>query len=223
MREALPETPPEDIMRRIASHDRPTARSVRPARPALFRAGILSAAALLLSAAFAWATTFTHLMDLAELCDSSPRIVSGRVVAVRSEWTPNHSEVITWVTVQVTEDFKGDGGGRVTVATPGGAVGGLRRVVDGAPTFVVGEEAVLFFNAASPSGACTVRGGAQGKFDIVTDPETGERLVQRMAPGLAFRDLPTLRQAQQPEQRARVTYGDFTRRVRTQVEARGER
>ncbi len=188
----------------------------------MIRVTALSALMVPLLAGVVAATTI-RLMDFAQLCESSPRIVTGRVVAVRGAWTEDHRSIITWVTVETTAELKGSGDGTVTVAVPGGTVDACRVIADGAPSFAVGEEAVFFFNEASPSGVRTVSGLSQGKFDIVTDPDTGERLVQRMTPGMAFRDLRTLRLAAKPEQQARITYDEFLRQVSAQLGAGGDR
>lgn len=133
------------------------------------------------------------LLDTPTLTQRSEDIVVGRVLSTRSYWDARHTKIFTEVVVTVDEALKGgaDAGGTLTLTQMGGSVDGAHYDVPGSPRFVNGEEALLFVYRG-PSGRAQVNGMAQGKFDIVTDAATGEKLVQRMLPGLAVKDLRTM-------------------------------
>ncbi|MEQ1831712.1 MAG: hypothetical protein ABL977_01570 [Candidatus Eisenbacteria bacterium] len=133
------------------------------------------------------------LLDTPTLAQRSQDIVVGRVLSTRSYWDDRHTRIFTEVVVSVDETLKGstDANGTLTLTQLGGRVDGARYDVPGSPRFVNGEEALLFVYRG-PTGRAQVNGMAQGKFDIITDAESGEKLVQRTLPGLAVKDLHTM-------------------------------
>ena len=115
-------------------------------------------------------------IEFRELVASAPVIVHGEVVDVRSEWVDGRRAVETFVTVEAADYMKGDLGERVTFKVPGGQLGRYRTVFVGAPTFQPGDEVVLFLKAAGPSFPYII-GLSQGVFRIVSDAQSGRRLV----------------------------------------------
>jgi len=131
------------------------------------------------------------LLDTPTLTRGSRDIVVGRVAATRSYWNATRTKIYTDVTVEVEEALKGGAAGTLTLTQLGGTVDGAHYDVPGSPTFVAGEEALLFV-WRGPSGRAQVNGLSQGKFDIRVDPASGEKLVQRSLPGMAVKNLRTL-------------------------------
>lgn len=178
-------------------------------------------ACLLSLAAFAAApsaaTTFRHL-DLAGLAQGSATIVIGTVESTRTYWNPGRTRLFTDVTVQVTRELKGDESERLTLTQLGGELDGIKVEVPGAPLFREREEAVLFV-WRDERGRAQVNGLGQGKFDIVDDPVSGEKIVQRRTPGLAIRDARSLRVAEPGEPPARLTLADFVSEIQRVVPA----
>jgi hypothetical protein len=136
------------------------------------------------------ATQVTHL-DTRALVRESSDIVIGQVEGASTHWNENRSAIVTEVTVRISQTLKGAAADRLVLRQMGGELDGLRYTIPGSPTFRPGEEALLFV-WRDAAGRPQVDGLAQGKFDIAKDPATGERLVQRSLPGLAFRDAKTL-------------------------------
>jgi hypothetical protein len=115
-------------------------------------------------------------IEFRELVTSAPVILHGQVVDVRSEWVDGRRAVETFVTVEAAEYLKGKLGEQVTFKVPGGQIGRYRTVFVGAPSFQAGDEVVLFLKASGPSFPFII-GLSQGVFRVVTDRQSGRRLV----------------------------------------------
>jgi hypothetical protein len=117
-------------------------------------------------------------VDFREMVTASQAIVHGRVVDVRSEVTRDRMMVVSYVTLETSEDLKGSFGRSVTFTVPGGQVGRYRRIIVGAPQFERGDEVVVFLSARGPSlpylfglsqGVYRVARAADGRA-VVTPP-----------------------------------------------------
>jgi hypothetical protein len=115
-------------------------------------------------------------IEFRELVTTAPVIVHGQVVDVRSDWVDGRRAIETFVTVEVAEYLKGNLGDHVTFKVPGGQLGRYRTVFVGAPAFQAGDEVVLFLKTDGPSFPFIV-GLSQGVFRVVTDRQTGRRVV----------------------------------------------
>lgn len=157
-----------------------------------YRRAFISLLLILLGASPAAATRLL-LLDTPTLAQRSEDIVVGHVLSTRSYWNAEHSRIFTDVVIGVDETWKGAAteDGTLTLTQLGGHVDGAHYNVPGSPSFTIGEEALLFVYRGA-SGRAQVNGMAQGKFEIRTDAATGEKLVQRMLPGLAIKDLSSL-------------------------------
>ena len=134
----------------------------------------LVAAVLLVPAAALHATVYISA-DLGELTTEARAVAHGRVVALEAQWLEGRRSIETLVTLEVETYLKGDLGRTVTLRVPGGQMGPYRSVMLGAPTFVEGEEVVVFLAASGPAIPHLV-GLAQGVFRVRTDA-AGTRLV----------------------------------------------
>jgi len=115
-------------------------------------------------------------IEFRELVTTAPVIVHGQVVDVRSEWVDGRRAVETFVTVEAAEYLKGNLGESFVFKVPGGQIGRYRTVFVGAPAFQTGDEVVLFLKTDGPSFPFLV-GLSQGVFRIVTDTQSGRRVV----------------------------------------------
>jgi len=99
-------------------------------------------------------------LDVEALVERAERIVRADVVSMES-WR----DQIVWsrVTLEVTEEWLGEGTTRIELVQPGGVVPGLGTLVFGMPRFTEGEDVVLFLEAGR------VLGLAQGKFSVLGD------------------------------------------------------
>jgi hypothetical protein len=142
--------------------------------------GAMIAAALVVGAWDAWATTARRLSNR-ELAENAEVIVVGRAGESRPSWEGR--TLVTLVTVTVTETLKGTAAGTITIALPGG-VDMTRRIpigmtFAGAPTLKPGEDVFLFLgHDDAVADAYVVMGFSQGKFSIVREPN-GRQVVSR--------------------------------------------
>ncbi|PYR94037.1 MAG: hypothetical protein DMF84_07395 [Acidobacteria bacterium] len=115
-------------------------------------------------------------IEFRELVTIAPVIVHGQVVDVHSEWVDGRRSVETFVTVEAAEYLKGNLGEQFTFKVPGGQLGRYRTVFVGAPIFQVGDEVVLFLKSTGSSFPFII-GLSQGVFRVVTDTQSGRRVV----------------------------------------------
>jgi hypothetical protein len=111
--------------------------------------------------------------DLGELSRDARAIVRGRVAAVQGQWTEDRLTIETIVTLEVEDYLKGSFGTTVQFRVPGGELGRYRKVVVGAPEFVVDQHVVVFLGATGPM-IPYVLGFNQGVYRLVpSDDRTG--------------------------------------------------
>ena len=156
--------------------------------------------------------------DFAEMVDTSLYIVHGSVVDVRSNAIADRRTIVTYVTVDVTQQLKGSPRQSVTFLVPGGQAGHYERIVVGAPNFAAGDEVVLFLTARGPT-IPYVFGLSQGVYRVsrttgravVMPPAVRTRDAEGPGSGRLVRGDPALRP---------LALDDFTREVRAVMERR---
>jgi len=126
-------------------------------------AGALAAVALLSNDVCA---TQFDAFDRSAQVRGSDVILTGRILAVHSEWNPDRSAIVTEAELSVDEVWKGlPSRDRVVVRTFGGRVGHVALEVEGAAQFDDGERVVLFLRR---SGSVYEPFGMRfGKYQIV--------------------------------------------------------
>ena len=118
-----------------------------------------------LLAGLVWPSQATTLqqLSLADLARQSTSIVRG---TVQPSFTALRGSVIyTHYTVQVSEVWTGGGVQTLDVAVPGGVLNGAHQTYSGAPSFIPGQDYVLFL-WTSRSGLTQVMGLTQGLFAV---------------------------------------------------------
>lgn len=109
-------------------------------------------------------------------------IVLGKVVAIESSFDDRSNRIYTYVTVKVQEVFKGQITERkIVLKELGGQVGDKVNVVFGNPQFKRGERVLLYLDTWSDGSLRTYQ-MFLGKFNIETDPVTGEEMAVRSSP-----------------------------------------
>ncbi len=112
----------------------------------------------------ALATSMLH-QSIDSLTQSSDAVVRGKVKATQSRWSADHKRIITEVTIEVAEFFKGGGSPTLVVRQPGGEIDGIGQKVSGLASFSEGEEVVLFLERVE-TDKYRVAGMAQGKYRV---------------------------------------------------------
>lgn len=80
------------------------------------------------------------------LVQQADYVVRGKVTAVTSEWRVQngHRNIVTLVSIEVLETIAGTPPSPLVIQTLGGKVGDKKMVVDGSPSFAIGDEHILF-------------------------------------------------------------------------------
>jgi hypothetical protein len=135
------------------------------------RTGLLC---MLTLAATAGATSLQKL-SLDDMIQKSTGVVRGKVTS--SYVGSIRGNLYTYYRVQVLEAWKASNNGMIDIAVPGGASGGKRQVVEGAPVLATGQEYVVFY-WTSKTGLTQVLGLTQGLF-AETDNTANPMFVRR--------------------------------------------
>ena len=123
--------------------------------------------------------TALPLLELEDLTKISDLIVQAKVLSVESGWNGTRSGLRTRVTLEVENVLLGAPERKeLSIELPGGHLPeeDLRQVIPGIPTFAIGEEAVLFLRTDA-NLICPVVGWIQGRFQIVTEPGNGQKML----------------------------------------------
>jgi hypothetical protein len=112
----------------------------------------------------ALATSMLH-QNIDSLTQSSDAVVRGKVKTTQSRWSADHMRIITEVTIEVAEFFKGGSSSTLIVQQPGGEIDGIGQKVSGLASFSEGEEVVLFLEHLE-TDKYRVAGMAQGKYRV---------------------------------------------------------
>ena len=130
--------------------------------------------------------------DLAELSRDARLIARGRVLAVESRWADGRRAIETVVTLQVDAALKGAMNPTVQWTVPGGTVGRFRRLVVGAPAFVVGQRVIVFLGGRPP-GYPYLLGFGQGVFRVVASADASGWIVIPPPVGPSVTSVPVVR------------------------------
>ena len=106
--------------------------------------------------------------ELGELASEAHAIARGRVVAVEGRVSDDRRDIETLVTLEPESWLKAPATGSpetVQFRVPGGQVGRYRRIVLGAPEFLVGQRVVVFLGGSAPRVPHLI-GLSQGVFRL---------------------------------------------------------
>ena len=119
-----------------------------------------------------------------DMVEQASGIVHGQVVSQHSRWEV--TVIATYVELDIIDCHKGpySPGDRIVIYQHGGVVGDLTMLVYGEPRYRTGEEVFLFLEDRTGAVEPLVLGMAQGKFNVVMEPESGRRIITRTMRGL---------------------------------------
>lgn len=152
---------------------------VLPVRPATALGWLASLLLLLTTVVLPPAHALTVLTrDFDALVARAETIFQGTVIAQESLWVGEGSNrhIVTRVTFQVQETYKGVAASSQTLEFMGGTVAGRVMRVPGAPRFITGEQVVLFV-VGNGAQMCPLVGAFQGRFLVERDPATAVERV----------------------------------------------
>lgn len=116
--------------------------------------------------------------DFASMIAKSDVVFAGKVVGKRAEWATRGGKkiIVTVVSFQPTDMYKGFSAAKIELACPGGTIDGKAFEVVGLPQFEVGEACVVFARTNSKAFSPIV-GLYHGKLSIKDDAATGQQLL----------------------------------------------
>ncbi|MGB7060914.1 MAG: hypothetical protein WBF13_01000 [Candidatus Zixiibacteriota bacterium] len=121
--------------------------------------------------------TTVRSLDVTSLSLAAASVVEGDVVGTRCAWNEEHTQIYTYVTLEVTDVYAGSARvGIMEIRMLGGAVGDTAMIIPGAPGFAKGEHLVLFLHD-DPGLYIPVVGLHQGKLSFTVDQKTGLEVV----------------------------------------------
>lgn len=118
-----------------------------------------------------------------ELTAQSDFVVRATVLSRRSGWNDDHSQIVTWTRLRVTEYLKGSGAQELVVRQFGGQVDGLESEIPGDARLVAGQHAVLFLRRGE--GVVFLTALAQSVYFVSVGTD-GNPVVRRELSGLSF-------------------------------------
>ena len=136
-----------------------------------------------LAAGTASATTL-QMLSTDQMIRQSTAIVRAKVTG--SSTIARGSAIYTVYRLSVEETLKGSGTFD-SVSVPGGALGGLRQMVSGAPSLAIGQDYVIFL-WTSRSGLTQIIGLSQGLFSVTLD-SSGDGVLTRPGSSMKLSDL----------------------------------
>jgi hypothetical protein len=152
-------------------------------RGTLMTAGF-SCLGLLITSAPASATTLRK-MDLPELVSGADRVVHARAVDSTVYWDPSGTQIFTDTSFEVLAEAKGQGPSTLVVTLLGGRIDPVEMREDGAPSFALGDEVVLFA-LNRPDGKMNVLGFTQGVMRVITDSSGDKIAVSEIPMGVSL-------------------------------------
>ena len=118
-----------------------------------------------------------------QLANKAEVIVIGKVLSAYSEKETTRGDIVTFLTVRVTDQLKGKHRSQdIVVKTYGGRVGDEIMYYPGAADFFRDEEVLLFLERGSDRNLMPI-GMMLGKYSIYRDSNTGKKIVMRYTDG----------------------------------------
>ncbi len=122
--------------------------------------------------------------DVVSLTAASDVVVRAQVVRKQSHWVEGGGQIFTTVTLRTLETWKGERAAQLSVLVPGGVVGEIDQVVQGAAAFREGEEVVVFLQRRAPR-VYDVSRMALGKFSVGAASAKARKRAVRDRTGLS--------------------------------------
>lgn len=127
----------------------------------------------------------SYELSLKDMCYLSSDIIIAKPVSYKTFQSKDAEHIYTKLKFEVIDKFKGrfEKEDRFEMTIYGGTYNGFTKLVVDAPTYMIGEESVLFLSENRSKEICriffTVTAGVQGKFNIYIDNQDGIKKVMR--------------------------------------------
>jgi hypothetical protein len=161
-------------------------------------------------------------VNIEQLVRDAGMIVDAAVIRTETGKDPESGLLVTWVTLEVKENFYGASLSRITVKQYGGEADGIANYPTHLPRYTAGERSLLFLTAPSSIGMQSPVGMQQGKF-LITEEGTAKKRIKNitMNPSLfsnlsrqsgMAKQLPSVRESD-----GSMDYEQFTALVRSTI------
>ncbi|MDJ0763728.1 MAG: hypothetical protein QNJ97_12165 [Myxococcota bacterium] len=119
-------------------------------------------------------------LSLDSLIERADAVVSGHAIRTRTHRNAK-GQIVRSIAYHVDSYIVGKGSKEVVVRLQGGSLNGIGRIVPGEVDLDLDKETVLFLtkipNESGP--VFVIVGMAQGKFNVIQDPDTSARFIAR--------------------------------------------
>ena len=116
-------------------------------------------------------TMRVELLTLEQMVEKAVIVFVGQCLSSTMHEDPHIGRIVTVTEFDVVEVLKGDLGARHTIKHYGGAREHGAHRITGMPTYMLGEEVILFLYGENRYGLTSPVGMSQGKFTLVHDTE----------------------------------------------------
>jgi len=120
-------------------------------------------------------------VSIEDLARGAGVVVEGRVESAASSWNATHTQIVTAVSVRVSQYVKGSGPETIRMQLLGGTVGEITMAVLGQAEFTPAEDVFLFLSPTWESGQFPVVQGEHGKFSVRIDARSGRKVLSAPA------------------------------------------
>lgn len=115
-------------------------------------------------------------LNIEQLTQRAGVIVDATVMKTETGKDPQSGFLVTWVTVEVNENFFGASGKQYRFKQYGGEANGLANYPKHLPRYTAGERAILFLTGPSKVGMQSPVGMQQGVFALVKEGTAKTRI-----------------------------------------------
>ena len=150
---------------------------------------------IFLSATLNITATSLFLLSTEELTEKSDVILTGRVISQHCQWNDERNQIYTYISIRadtLLKNGKQVENDIIVIKQLGGIMDSLQLFIPGMPSFDVGEEVLLFLTDRETDPVSgrplnyLVYGLAQGKFSVIFDPVSGQRILRNALSSLLF-------------------------------------
>jgi hypothetical protein len=125
-------------------------------------------------------STSMYAVDLKDLSLSAEKIVQAKVTNIVTQWSQDSMQIVSYIRMNIVDDLIGaDEDNEIIIKQPGGKIGTLTMAVEGATTYKVGDNNIVFVRKDLTNNATFQTVGLyQGKYRIFLDASGVQRVAQ---------------------------------------------
>ena len=162
-------------------------------------------------------------LNLEQLVKSAGIIVDANVVKTQTGKDPDSGLLVTWITLNVNENFYGAGNGQYTFKQYGGEADGIANYPAHLPRYTQGERAIFFLTAPSKIGMQSPVGMQQGKFMVAEETAGTLKVMNASKNSSLFKGISSRKGLEKSissynREDGSLEYGEFAQLIRSFVQ-----